>query len=640
MLLLGLTLLCLIGSSFSAAVPLHDILGSGSTRNKLLLISFDGFRWDYDRDVDTPHLDKMAQDGVKAKYVTPPFLTITSPTHFTLLTGRYIENHGVIHNMWFNTTTQEKKQYYMTQFVDSYWDNGSLPIWITAQRQGLKAGSLHFPGTAATYREEIVRVRQVEPRFYDHSNETDWRLNIDKVIGEWFHQQDLDFVSLYFGEPDKAGHKYGPDSPERRAMVQQVDRTVGYIRDKIQEHGLTNRLNIIITADHGMTTVLRNGLVEEIILSKIPGFSFRDIKFHLVDYGPVGMLLPKEGMLEKVYQALKGGHPHLHVYKKEEMPARLHYSDHPRLLPIILFADPGYVINGLFPVQFNKGEHGFDNQVMDMKPFFRAVGPDFQKNLVSRPFETINVYPLMCHLLKINPEINDGHLDNTKHMLVPKKNTDGNNKTPEISTHFQAVVGLSAVTGFLVLVFIVTASYTSCKRNRAEKRYNLENAAGAGHDFRVLERGTLLLTCALSAIISHCLNTPASPSIGDRLLPTSQVCLPSSSSSTSLPSSSLSCSALRLTHLLRISTTFHLTSLTCHRCPHDPWLHSPTAIPFLNITFIKHFVNCSLNLRTRGKKHKEHGGHKESSGSKAQEEMRARHRRSMKSDSMVEALEE
>ncbi|XP_075948855.1 ectonucleotide pyrophosphatase/phosphodiesterase family member 7-like [Anarhichas minor] len=471
MLLLCLAVFCLIGNSFCAVMPPHDSSGSGSTRNKLLLISFDGFRWDYDRDVDTPNLDKMAQEGVKAQYVTPPFLTITSPSHFTLLTGRYIENHGVIHNMWFNTTTQEKKQYYMTQFVDSYWDNGSLPIWITAQRQGLKAGSLHFPGTAATYKGETVKVRQVEPRFYDYSNETDWRLNIDKVIGEWFHQQDLDFVSLYFGEPDLTGHKYGPDSPERREMVQQVDRTVGYIRDKIQDHGLTDRLNIIITSDHGMTTVLRDGLVEEIILSKIPGFSFRDIKFHLVDYGPAGMLLPKEGMLEKVYQALKGSHPHLHVYKKEEMPARLHYSNHPRLLPIILIADPGYVINGLFPVQFNKGEHGFDNQVMDMKPLFRVVGPDFQKKLVSGPFETVNVYPLMCHLLGVNPEINDGHLDNTKHMLVPKKNN-------KINVQLQVVVGLSAVIGFLVLVFTVTTSYAWFKRSRTERSCKPKHAAG------------------------------------------------------------------------------------------------------------------------------------------------------------------
>uniref|UniRef100_A0A3Q2YHQ1 Ectonucleotide pyrophosphatase/phosphodiesterase 7 n=1 Tax=Hippocampus comes TaxID=109280 RepID=A0A3Q2YHQ1_HIPCM len=86
-------ILGLIVSTPSAAAPLGvfvsglpSVLGR-ATRNKLLLISFDGFRWDYDRDVDTPNLDQMAQDGIKAEYVTPPFLTITSPTHFTLLTG-------------------------------------------------------------------------------------------------------------------------------------------------------------------------------------------------------------------------------------------------------------------------------------------------------------------------------------------------------------------------------------------------------------------------------------------------------------------------------------------------------------------------------------------------------------------------
>jgi len=73
--------LCLCVQSLAVPVPAHR------EHRKLLLVSFDGFRWDYDRDVDTPHLDAMAKDGVKATYVTPSFLTITSPTHFTILTG-------------------------------------------------------------------------------------------------------------------------------------------------------------------------------------------------------------------------------------------------------------------------------------------------------------------------------------------------------------------------------------------------------------------------------------------------------------------------------------------------------------------------------------------------------------------------
>lgn len=52
---------------------------------QLLLVSFDGFRWNYDQDVDTPNLDAMALDGV-ARYMTPAFITLTSPA-FTLVTG-------------------------------------------------------------------------------------------------------------------------------------------------------------------------------------------------------------------------------------------------------------------------------------------------------------------------------------------------------------------------------------------------------------------------------------------------------------------------------------------------------------------------------------------------------------------------
>lgn len=189
-------------------------------------------------------------------------------------------------------------------------------------------------------------VREVEPTLYNYKNETLWKQNTDKVMG-WLKHQDLDLVSMYFGEPDGTGHKYGPDSPERRKMVEQVDRTVGYIRHSAELHGLTDRLNIIITADHGMSTVYRNGPAKEITLSKIPGFSFSDLSFHLVDYGPSGMLLPKPGMLETVYRALKGAHPHLHVYKKEEMPERLRFARNARILPIVLWADPGYVINGV-----------------------------------------------------------------------------------------------------------------------------------------------------------------------------------------------------------------------------------------------------------------------------------------------------
>ncbi|XP_053426064.1 ectonucleotide pyrophosphatase/phosphodiesterase family member 7 isoform X2 [Nycticebus coucang] len=377
------------------------------SRHKLLLVSFDGFRWNYDQDVDTPHLDTMARDGVKARYMTPAFVTMTSPCHFTLVTGKYIENHGVVHNMYYNTTSKVKLPYHATLGIQSWWDNGSVPIWVTAQRQGLKTGSFFYPGGNVTYEGVAVTLSRKEGVLHNYKNETEWRVNIDTVM-RWFTEEDLDLVTLYFGEPDSTGHKYGPESQQRKEMVQQVDRTVGYLRDSIERNHLSSILNLIITSDHGMTTVYKNAsdLVE---FHKFPNFTFRDINFELLDYGPNGMLLPKAGMLEKVYDALKDAHPRLHVYKKEAFPASFHYANHPRVTPLLMYSDPGYVINGRINVQFNNGEHGFDNRDMNMKTIFRAMGPSFKSGLEVEPFESVHVYELMCHLLGIKPEPNDGH---------------------------------------------------------------------------------------------------------------------------------------------------------------------------------------------------------------------------------------
>ncbi|XP_044106132.1 LOW QUALITY PROTEIN: ectonucleotide pyrophosphatase/phosphodiesterase family member 7 [Neovison vison] len=401
-------------------------LSRRGSRNKLLLVSFDGFRWNYDQDVHTPNLDAMALEGVKARYVTPAFVTMTSPCHFTLVTGKYIENHGVVHNMYYNTTSKVKLPYHATLGIQSWWDNGSIPIWITAQRQGLKTGSFFYPGGNVTYQGTAVTLSRKEGVLHNYKDEQEWRANIDTVM-RWFTAEGLDLVTLYFGEPDSTGHKYGPESQQRKDMVKQVDRTVGYLRDSIRRSGLEGSLDLIITSDHGMTTVHKQAqdLVE---FHAFPNFTFKDIEFELLDYGPNGMLLPKEGMLDKVYEVLKDAHPKLHVYKKESFPTSLHYAGNPRITPLLMYSDPGYVIHGRLNVQFNHGEHGFHNEAMDMKTIFRAVGPSFRRGLEVEPFESVHVYELMCHLLGIVPEANDGLLST----LLPtlREASNGTQSTP------------------------------------------------------------------------------------------------------------------------------------------------------------------------------------------------------------------
>ncbi|XP_069065324.1 ectonucleotide pyrophosphatase/phosphodiesterase family member 7-like [Pleurodeles waltl] len=453
----------------AACAPISPSAQSGF--GKLLVISFDGFRWNYDQDVDTPNLDRLAEEGVKAKYITPPFVTMTSPSHFTTITGRWVEEHGVIHNLMFDPETQKKYSHKATQNKTEWWDNGVLPLWITAQNQGKKVGSFHYPGGGANYSGQPVYRSLVESFDHPDSNETEWKQNID-IVMNWFTKEDFDFVTLYYGEPDKVGHSPGPETEQRKAIIRQIDRTIGYLVEVIERNNLKNKLNVIITSDHGMTTVKKHPEVKEILLSEY--INFRNlVKFDIVDYGGAGMVLPKPGKEEELYQALKNAHPHLKVFKKEEFPVQFHYAHNKRILPILVYGDPGYSINGRVIIYVNKGDHGFDNKDMDMKTIFRAFGPAFKRKYLSEPFDSIHIYPLMCKLLGVNPEPHNGSLAWTEQMFVdrlePIQPTIPSGKETT-SAGFVAAIVVVSILGVLVLIFIIYVPYTAVQRKKGNKQ--------------------------------------------------------------------------------------------------------------------------------------------------------------------------
>jgi predicted AlkP superfamily pyrophosphatase or phosphodiesterase len=81
------------------------------------------------------------------------------------------------------------------------------------------------------------------------------------------------------------------------------------------------------------------------------------------------------------------------------------------------------------------GDHGYDNLLPSMHPIFIARGPAFKMNYVAEPFETVDLYPLMCHLLEIQPRLNNGSLDRIKHILA-----DGSTHGPS-NTSIALMVG-------------------------------------------------------------------------------------------------------------------------------------------------------------------------------------------------------
>lgn len=210
----------------------------------------------------------------------------------------------------------------------------------------MKTASFHFPGGGANYSGQPINRVVFEQTDFPDDNETEWRHNIDTVLN-WFSDEDFDFVALYFGEPDNVGHQKGPETPERKKIIQAIDRTIGYLRYGIEKRELSQQLNVIITSDHGMTTVKKRPLVDEIILNKYLNL-LRLASFEILDYGGFGILTPRPGKDQEVYDALCKV-PNVTVYRKDQIPTSFHLGKSHRLPPIVIIADLGFNLNSVSP---------------------------------------------------------------------------------------------------------------------------------------------------------------------------------------------------------------------------------------------------------------------------------------------------
>lgn len=381
----------------------------------VILISFDGFRWDYlnVKDNHTPNLYFLSQKGVKAKALIPSFPTKTFPNHYTIVTGLFPDNHGIIANKMYDP--QSGKAFSLgdrDSVQDSYWWGGE-PIWVTVEKQGQIAATLFWPGSEA-------EVAGIQPTYWEkYDRNLAYEKRVQKVL-DWLDlpaEKRPTFIALYFESPDSEGHKFGPESPEVKNAVRKVDSILEMLLDALKKRGIFENINLIILSDHGMTSVSSD---KTIFLD-----DYIDLKdVDVIDWSPVLALRPRQYMKEEIYKSLVDAHPNLQIFYKEDIPERLHFKNHRRIAPIIGIADEGWSISSHKYEQFVyrnflKGNHGYDNSLSSMYGIFIASGPAFKQNLVVEPFENIHVYNLIAEILSLEPAINDGNLSSVRIMLKP-----------------------------------------------------------------------------------------------------------------------------------------------------------------------------------------------------------------------------
>lgn len=362
----------------------------------VLLVSIDGFRYDYFEKTNLPHFNRLIQNGLRAQWLIPQFPTKTFPNHYTIVTGLRPERHGIVANTMYGPEFDELFSTGNRNAVrDAKWWGGE-PIWVTAEKQGQKTAPFFWPGSEAPIRDTYATYR----RAFDQTVPDSQRV---RDVFAWLDlpaSERPTFITLYFETIDNAGHNYGPDSSALLLPLRAIDAVIGYLLEGLEARKILNRINLIIVSDHGMSPLSEQRVI------KIDDF-VDTASVRMVDLSPVASLWPKPGKEEAVYRSLVNAHPHLKVYRKNEIPERWHFRNHRRVAPIIAVADDGWSIVRGSSWRIRGGNHGYDNALESMRAILLLHGPAFKKG-IAEPVENIHLYNLMCAILKLKPAPNEG----------------------------------------------------------------------------------------------------------------------------------------------------------------------------------------------------------------------------------------
>ena len=369
-----------------------------------ILISIDGFRPDYlDRGI-TPNLNALAASGIQAA-MRPSFPTKTFPNHWTLVTGKRPDHHAIVGNSMEDAARPGEK--FTMASKDPFWWDAAEPIWITAEKQGVRTATMFWPGSEVEL--DAIRPTDWWPFSQDLSN--DRRVT---AIMDWIRRPKAtrpQLVTLYFDTVDMAGHYFGPaPSPKLHAAISAVDENIGSLKAQLAAMG--QPANFVITSDHGMTEISPDRVI---YLDQILP---RD-QYRLVVDGNYAGIEPLTNDISAIKTAFLKPHDNMECWDKANIPARFEYGKNPRVPSIICLPTTGWVIYQDKPEYMTGigGGHGYDNFHPDMLAFFVASGPDIVGNRKIATFDNIDIYSLLAHLIKVKPNESDGDISPFKQAL-------------------------------------------------------------------------------------------------------------------------------------------------------------------------------------------------------------------------------
>ena len=390
-----------------------------SAEPPLLVISLDGFRWDYleKYPAESATLRSLRRQGVTTRSLVPVFPSNTFPNHYSIVTGLYPSRHGIVNNDFLDASTGQFFRYNQPAVaLDPRWWGGE-PIWVTAINQGRKAAASFWVGSEVA----IGGIRPTHWRPYNYSVPFETRL---AEIHGWLKAPAAErpaLIVLYFEETNSAGHTWGPDSPQVAAAVKLLDQRVATLLEAVR--GEQIEPNVMIVSDHGMTGMSADRVVlldDHLDLARIT-----------VDAdGSVVALRPHDGDVAALVQALQRL-PHARVYRVEDLPAHFHFGRTARTAPVWVLPEEGWHVglrSGFERLRrryaanlgYVAGDHGYDPALPSMHGIFIGHGPAFRRGVELPPAENVHLYNLMCAVLGLRAAPNDGDDRLVRAALAPR----------------------------------------------------------------------------------------------------------------------------------------------------------------------------------------------------------------------------
>jgi len=403
----AIMLLCvavLVALTACAATSVSE--GSGgvnadSQRDKptLILISIDGFRWDYLNDYPTPTFDALAKNGVKADALLPVFPTLTFPNHYSIATGLYPSKHGIVGN---NFPSRDRQRFYSLRDSQSVQDGswyGGEPIWVATERAGMVTAAFFFVGTEAP-------INGIPMTYWNRFNAlVPGTARINQAL-EWLSMPAATrphLITLYFEDVDAVTHKFGPGSAESIAAIKTVDGYLQRLMEGLPHTPDADNTYVVVVSDHGQSSFLEDEA--PFILDSVVDLD--DVL--VVDHGTAAFLYldgEKKDRAESLRDAINAEWTNGRAMLPDGAPDAWHVDPNSRMADVLVQADPGYAVFSTLERSnhSSKGDHGWAPEFEDMHGIFLATGPRLPKGRRLPAIRAVDVYPLLMEILGLEIE--------------------------------------------------------------------------------------------------------------------------------------------------------------------------------------------------------------------------------------------